>query len=213
MIQSLVLASKGAINGLPEANLKQSPIQLFEDWFNDAKKSGLFLPEAMSISTVNSAGEVSSRMVLLKSFNKDGFIFYTNYNSQKAQDIENNAQVALLFHWDILQRQVRVKGRIEKISAEKSAKYFASRERGSQLAAWASKQSHVVDSRQKMEQAYQQQEQQFAGKEVVCPEFWGGYQIVPNQIEFWQGRVNRFHDRFVFKKDKAKNWSSERLYP
>ena len=151
-------------------------------------------------------------MVLLKSFDQAGFVFYTNYHSQKAQEIADNPQVALLFHWDTLQRQIRINGQIEKVSSAKSDTYFQSRSRGSQLGAWASKQSETVNNRQEMDQVYNKIAQRFKDKLIPTPDFWGGYRIVPQQIEFWQGRLNRFHDRIVFEK-KNEEWVAKRLYP
>jgi len=212
LIKGLITSSKGAIHGMPEANLTDDPLALFEQWFNQAKQAGLFLPEAMSIATATKTGTLSNRMVLLKSFDQAGFVFYTNYHSQKAQEIADNPQVALLFHWDTLQRQIRINGQIEKVSSAESEAYFQSRSRGSQLGAWASKQSETVNNRQEMDQVYNKITQRFKDKPVPTPDFWGGYRIIPQQIEFWQGRLNRFHDRIVFEKENEE-WVAKRLYP
>ncbi len=212
LFKGLMITAKGAIAGMPEANLTDDPLVLFERWFNDAKKAGLFLPEALSLATASKTGKISNRMVLLKSFDASGFVFYTNYHSQKAQQMADNPQVALLFHWNILQRQIRIEGTVEKISIAQSDDYFQSRPRGSQLAAWASKQSKSVANRKTMEAQFSEIEQQFSDGDIPTPHFWGGYRVIPTKIEFWQGRVNRFHDRIVFTKENGQ-WKGARLYP
>lgn len=199
---------------LPMAEIPEdkSPFSIFNTWFEDANKSGLLLPEAMSVSSCNSEGQPSSRMVLLKSFDERGFVFYTNYGSRKSEELIANNQVALLFHWSVLQRQVRIEGRVEKISKEESEAYFHSRGRGSQIGAWASNQSQKIISKDELHQKEKQYEQEFAGKQVPLPEFWGGYRVVPHYIEFWQGRANRLHDRLCFEKVDG-NWQTYLLQP
>jgi len=211
-LRSLLTAGRGIVVGLTDAEPGDDPISLFESWFESARKSGLFLPEAMTLSTATSDGKPSSRMVLLKSVEKAGFTFYTNYDSRKASDLDSNPHAALLFHWPILQRQVRIEGRIERISREESGEYFHSRSKGSQIGAWASKQSSELDQRKTLENQVREFEAKFAGEEIPLPDNWGGYRVIPERIEFWQGRPFRLHDRLVFER-KASEWSTHRLYP
>lgn len=188
------------------------PIQFFDTWLKEAESTGVVLPESMSVSTCTIEGRPSSRMVLLKEVDDHGFVFFTNYGSRKAGELEQNPFAALLFHWNILQRQVRVEGRIERISFAESEAYFHSRGRGSQIGAWASKQSQVLDERQTLVDSVKYYEEKFAGKPVPLPEFWGGYRVIPEKIEFWQGKADRLHDRFVYTQ-QDKKWVSVRLNP
>lgn len=188
------------------------PISFFDDWLKEAEKSGIVLPESMSVSTATAEGRPSSRMVLLKEANQGGFVFYTNYGSRKASELEQNPYASLLFHWNMLQRQVRIEGRIERITHEESEAYFHSRGRGSQIGAWASKQSQQLNDRQTLVDSVKYYEQKFAGKKVPLPEFWGGYRVIPETIEFWQGKADRLHDRFVYTKVGNK-WEISRLNP
>ena len=188
------------------------PISFFESWLSTAKKSGIILPESMSVSTVDHQGKPSSRMVLLKEVNQQGFVFFTNYGSRKSKELEQNPFVALLFHWNMLQRQVRIEGRIERISHEESEAYFHSRSRGSQIGAWASKQSQVFDERQTLVDSVKYYEEKFTNQTIPLPEFWGGYRVIPEKIEFWQGKADRLHDRFVYTK-QDNNWEINRLNP
>jgi len=204
---------QGVALPIPEHLEGSDPITLFEDWFNDAKKSGLLLPEAMSVSSVSRDGQPSSRMVLLKSFDQDGFVFYTNYGSRKSQEIEENGKVALLFHWSVLQRQVRIEGTLEKISKEESEKYFHSRDKGSQIGAWASKQSQKLKHNDELKERVKAFEDKFAGEDQIpLPEFWGGWRIKPHYIEFWQGRASRLHDRLCFEQ-VGESWQHFKLHP
>lgn len=204
---------QGVALPIPEHLESSDPITLFEDWFNDAKKSGLLLPEAMSVSSVSKDGQPSSRMVLLKSFDQDGFVFYTNYGSRKSQEIEENGKVALLFHWSVLQRQVRIEGTLEKISKEESEKYFHSRDKGSQIGAWASKQSQQLKHNDELKERVKAFEDKFASEDQIpLPEFWGGWRIKPHYIEFWQGRASRLHDRLCFERD-GESWQHYKLHP
>lgn len=204
---------QGVALPIPEHLEGSDPITLFEEWFNDAKKSGLLLPEAMSVSSVSKDGQPSSRMVLLKSFDQDGFVFYTNYGSRKSQEIEENGKVALLFHWSVLQRQVRIEGTLEKISKEESEKYFHSRDKGSQIGAWASKQSQKLKHNDELKERVKAFEDKFAGEDQIpLPEFWGGWRIKPHYIEFWQGRASRLHDRLCFEQD-GESWQHFKLHP
>ncbi|MEJ2273225.1 MAG: pyridoxamine 5'-phosphate oxidase [Woeseiaceae bacterium] len=170
-------------------------------------------PNAVTLSTVDSASRPSSRTVLLKSFDENGFVFYTNYESRKAADITANPNVSMLFFWSEAARQVKIRGTAEKIPTSESLKYFLSRPRGSQIGAWVSHQSSVISSRALLEEKFQEIKRKFREKDVPLPAFWGGYRVVPDQIEFWQGRANRLHDRFEYTKQDDGRWTIERLAP
>ena len=197
---------------LSRESLLDNPFDQFTLWMNQAIEAKVQDPTAMSVATVNSQGKPWQRMVLLKGFNEQGFVFYTNLGSRKAKEIENNAQVSLHFPWLQLDRQVIVGGRAERLSTAEVIKYFVSRPRDSQLAAWASKQSSHIHSRQALETQFAQIKQKFAKGEIPLPDFWGGYRVVPEEIEFWQGGESRLHDRFCFKRDDDE-WSIARLSP
>jgi len=197
-LRCLFTFGQGVALPLPEFSSQTDPMTLFEQWFNDASKSGILLPESMSVSSCDDSGQPSSRMVLLKEFDEDGFVFYTNYASRKSHDLSANNKVALLFHWSVLQRQIRIEGTVEKVSTEQSARYFHSRDRGSQIGAWASKQSSPLANKGELKEQEAYYIEKFAGKEVPLPEFWGGWRVKPHYIEFWQGRANRLHDRICF---------------
>lgn len=188
------------------------PIEFFKTWLKEAELSGIILPESMSVSSCTTEGRPSSRMVLLKEVDDKGFVFFTNYNSHKAQELEENPFAALLFHWNMLQRQVRIEGSIQRISKQQSADYFHSRGRGSQIGAWASHQSDVLDNRETLVERVKMFEDKFKGKEIPLPEFWGGYRVIPDRIEFWQGKADRLHDRFIYQPD-ANGWRITRLNP
>ncbi|MEJ6121461.1 pyridoxamine 5'-phosphate oxidase [Vibrio sp. 2-Bac 85] len=188
------------------------PIAFFKAWLKEAETTGIVLPESMSVSTCTSEGRPSSRMVLLKEVDQLGFVFFTNYGSRKAGELEQNPFAALLFHWNILQRQVRIEGRIERVSHQESEDYFHSRGRGSQIGAWASKQSQELNERQTLVDTVKYYEEKFKGEPVPLPEFWGGYRVIPESIEFWQGKADRLHDRFVYKNEEGK-WVITRLNP
>ena len=193
--------------------LDKDPFQQFREWFQVVLDSDIFEPNAMALATADQAGKPSMRMVLLKSFDEDGFVFFTNYESRKGRDLSKNKSVALLFWWEFMQRQVRIEGRVEKISAAESDAYFSTRPRDSQISAWASSQSHPLDDRQVLEQKVADLKRRFEGKTVVRPEYWGGYRITPDVFEFWQGRTNRLHDRFRYEKRNRGQWHIQRLYP
>ncbi len=212
-IRCLLTFGQGVALPLPEISDNQDPIELFKLWFNDAQKSGILLPEAMSVSTCGNNGQPSSRMVLLKEYDNQGFVFYTNYESHKSHQLAENNKVALLFHWNVLQRQVRIEGVVEKVSKEQSARYFHSRDRGSQIGAWASKQSHKMLSDNELKERVLYYEKKYAGKQVPCPDFWGGWRVKPHYIEFWQGRANRLHDRICFEKQIDNTWQYVKLNP
>lgn len=204
------------VSGLTRDNLKSCPMVQFENWFNQALAAKINEPNAMSLATVSKEGKPSIRTVLLKSFDQSGFVFYSNYQSNKAKDIDGNPQVALLFPWVDLERQVRVSGSIKKMSKQDSKSYFQSRPLGSQIGAWSSPQSEVISNRSELEDRLQLAKNKFAGKnKIPLPDFWGGYRVVPEKIEFWQGRTNRLHDRFLFTKSTSNNssWKVERLAP
>lgn len=198
---------------LSKKNAKEDPFAQFEIWFDEALDSDFIEPSAMNIATVNKHGEISSRMVLLKSFNKNGFVFFTNYKSNKAIDLLETKKAALNFWWDKLHRQVRINGGVEKISRNESVEYFNTRARGSQIGALASNQSQVIESFDVLEQQFQALEKNFTNKDISCPDSWGGYRVVPTLFEFWQGRPNRLHDRLRYTKISASNWKIERLSP
>ena len=211
-IKSVVTLGQGVTQGLPEASADRDPIALFAEWFEQAKESGILLPESASLATANRDGVPSSRMVLLKSFAADGFVFFTNYQSRKAREMDENPKASLLLHWVVLHRQIRVEGSVERVSAEASAAYFRTRDRGSQIGAWVSRQSEELEDRSVLKRREKEIEQRFEGQDVPLPRFWGGYRLVPECIEFWQGRLNRLHDRLLFTRVEA-GWAAQRLYP
>lgn len=197
---------------LSRESLLDNPFDQFKLWMAQAIEAEIQDPTAMSVATVNAQGKPWQRMVLLKDFDERGFVFYTNLGSRKANEIEGNAQVCLHFPWLQLDRQVIVGGRAERLSTVDVMKYFLSRPKGSQLAAWASKQSSRINSRQALETQFQQIKAKFAQGEIPLPDFWGGYRVVPEEIEFWQGGEMRLHDRFSFQRD-GDDWDINRLSP
>ncbi len=200
--------------GLSRSNLHKDPLLQFAEWFGQAQKTEIADPTAMTLATVDKSGQPSQRTVLLKYFDGKGFVFFTNFESRKAKEIENNAKVSLLFVWLDLERQVMVNGTAVKISAAESAKYFMTRPKESQMAAWVSSQSHTLSSRQILLQKFQEMKRKIGEGKVPLPSFWGGYRVEPVEIEFWQGRKNRLHDRFLYtRKVDSKEWTIERLAP
>ncbi len=197
---------------LDKEDLNADPYAQFESWFDEAKKSEP-IPTAMSLSTVNNNGEPILRTVLLKLFDKKGFVFFTNYKSRKADHIACNPNVAVLFNWVALERQVSITGVAEKIKTQESAKYFLTRPRGSQLGAWVSDQSSVLTSRKILELKLEEMKHKFSDKKIPLPDFWGGYRLMPKTFEFWQGRPNRLHDRFIYSKLNNELWEIERIAP
>ncbi len=197
---------------LTRKDLKNDPFKQFEEWFELACEVVQFDPNAMSMCSVDADKRPYTRTVLLKSFDEGGFVFYTNYESRKARHMDANPEVSLLFFWRELGRQIGIRGSVEKLTAAESLKYFASRPRGSQLGAWVSPQSSTITSRALLKNKFEEIKQKFANKEVPLPSFWGGYRVVPREIEFWQGRDDRLHDRFLYSRD-GDDWSLERLAP
>ncbi len=203
---------KGMAQGLPEAAADRDPIDLFSEWFDEARESGILLPEAVTLATATPDGTPSARMVLLKQFSDRGFEFYTNFGSRKARELDGNPKAALLAYWPVLQRQVRIEGTVERVSPEEANTYFRTRARGSQLGAWASRQSEELETADDLRARFERYDAQFGGSEVPLPPFWGGYRVKPERIEFWQGRLNRLHDRLLFCRTES-GWEPTRLYP
>jgi pyridoxamine 5'-phosphate oxidase len=198
--------------GLDREHLDDDPVRQFEHWFNDAREAGILEPNAMSLATTGADSQPDLRTVLLKYFDHDGFVFYTNYGSRKARELEENPKAALLFPWIGLNRQVIVQGSVSRVSQTESLRYFASRPRGSQLGAWVSEQSRVIRSRGLLEQKVAEIKRKFGDGEIPLPSFWGGYRVVPHRIEFWQGRPSRLHDRFEYLRSDN-GWTIQRLQP
>ena len=199
-----------------QAGLEQgdpSPFQQFELWFNQALAADLLEPNAMTLATVTDAGKPDARIVLLKGFDTRGFVFYTNYRSQKGQELAANPHAALVFLWGDLERQVRVVGRVEKATDLEADTYFQSRPVGSRLGAWASTQSEVIASREVLEARMQALEAEYQGREIPRPDHWGGFRVIPTEMEFWQGRPSRLHDRLRYRLQKDGGWVIDRLAP
>ena len=197
---------------LRRQDLNADPVEQFNQWFQEAKQDNVIEPNAMILSTVSSDGHPSARTVLLKGLDDGDFVFYTNYESRKAREMEANPNVSLLFPWLIVERQVKVQGSISKVSAEESLQYFQTRPRGSRLGAWASEQSTVIQSREVLELSLDKYKREFADKDIPMPENWGGYRVKVSSIEFWQGGENRLHDRFLYNREEG-GWKVERLAP
>lgn len=212
-LRALWTFGRGVALGLPDPEGDEDPIALFRAWYRDAERSGLFMPEAMSLSTATPDGRPSSRMVLLKGVEPDGFVFFTNYESRKSGELEANPRAALLFHWAILERQVRIEGPVSRISEEESFAYFRTRGRGSRIGAWASKQSRPLPERSELERRVKEFDERYPGDDVPLPPHWGGYRVAPRRMEFWQGRASRLHDRWVWERQESGAWGLERLYP
>jgi len=201
-----------ALEGLDEKTIDRDPIKQFQIWFNDAVAAKLPLPEAMTLATATADGKPSARMVLLKQVDHDGFVFFTNYRSAKAEQLDANPYAALVFYWSQLDRQVRVEGSVVKTSAQESREYFSTRPRESQIGAWASAQSQEISSREVLEQRAHELEELYSDREVDCPEYWGGYRLKPERIEFWKSRIGRLHDRLLYVR-KGDRWTITRLAP
>lgn len=196
-----------------ESDLLETPFAQFEKWFREAEEAQLEEPNAMCLATANSHGQPSTRIVLLKDFSEKGLVFYTNYESRKASELDTNPAAAVNFLWLPLQRQVNVTGTIERIEKEDSLRYFLSRPSGSRLGAWASPQSQVVPSRQVLEEKLKALKETYSSAEIPLPDHWGGYRLIPRTFEFWQGRPNRLHDRFRYESDASGIWKAVRLAP
>ena len=198
---------------LTRDQLDQNPIAQFIKWFEEATQAEVLEPNAMILATASATGRPTSRTVLLKAVDEQGFVFYTNYESRKGKQLQEKPYGAVTFFWAELERQVNVTGRIDKLTAAASDRYFQSRPRNSKIGAWASTQSKVVTSRTVLEERVQRFTKQFQGQEVPRPTYWGGYCLVPDSVEFWQGRADRLHDRFLYTKDRKEPWKIERLCP
>ncbi|MCB9024921.1 MAG: pyridoxamine 5'-phosphate oxidase [Bdellovibrionaceae bacterium] len=192
----------------------KNPLELAKSWLEVAQNTAaMTFPNSMCIATVDSHGQASTRIVLLKELTEQGFVFFTNYQSRKGQDLEHDSRISANFYWDKLFRQIHIVGKVTKVKREDSVKYWKTRPRESQISQYVSRQSQVAESREMMDNLYNQAEENWAGKEIPCPEHWGGYLITPIEMEFWIGREHRFHDRFQFKKYKQDTWLAQRLFP
>ena len=199
--------------GLRRSDLNPDPIKQFANWFTTAIETGIRDVNAMSLATAGQDAKPSVRIVLLKSFDEDGFVFFTNYESEKGKQLEANPYAALGFYWIELDRQIRISGKVDKTSRKESQTYFHSRPVGSQLSAWASRQSAVLDGRRVLDARMEEMNERFADKRVPLPPHWGGYRLKPDNMEFWQGRSNRLHDRFRYTRHSDGSWLIERLAP
>ncbi len=197
---------------LLEDSVHQDPVEQFTVWWNEALASSIDEVNAMTLATATRGGQVSARIVLLKGYDQNGFVFFTNYNSHKGTELEENPNAALVFFWKELERQIRIEGVVEKISEQESDSYYHSRPEGSRIGAWASPQSQIM-SRTELEEKFESFRQQFLNATISRPPFWGGYRVKPHRVEFWQGRPSRLHDRILYEKDFQGNWKIERLAP
>jgi pyridoxamine 5'-phosphate oxidase len=209
-IESHLEYTRGA---LERASLKASPLDQFALWFQEATDAKLVMPNAMCLATAGADQRPLTRMVLLKSYDERGFVFFTNLESRKARQMAENPNVSLLFPWLALERQVIICGAAEKVSTAEALAYFITRPRGSQLGAWVSAQSSVITTRSLLEQKWEEMKRKFGEGQVPLPSFWGGYRVVPREIEFWQGRPSRLHDRFLYTRQPGGSWDIARLAP
>jgi pyridoxamine 5'-phosphate oxidase len=207
------LRSNYALSGLNETDLLETPFQQFQLWLEQAIAAELPEPNAMTLATLSAQGKPIARMVLLKGLDEKGFVFYTNYDSAKGKQLTETDSAALVFWWAGLERQVRVEGTVEKVSSEESDAYFQSRPKASQLGAWASPQSQVIENRDVLEERLAQLEEKYATEKVPRPTHWGGFRVIPTAIEFWQGRPSRLHDRIRYELDEKGDWFYQRLAP
>lgn len=202
-----------AADGLDERSIERDPLKLFQNWLDDAVAAGIHLAEAMTLATATPGGKPSARLVLLKQADVDGFVFYTNYQSMKARELDANPQAALVFYWPQLERQVRIEGTVERTTSAESDAYFKTRPRESQIGAVASPQSSVVASREVLQDRVDELEKLYEGREVDRPAHWGGYRVRADRIEFWKGRPGRLHDRILFERQTDGSWDISRLAP
>jgi len=200
-------------DSIDEKTVDPDPLMLFQRWLNEAMATGIRLPEAMTLATSTPAGKPSARLVLLKQADEGGFVFFTNYNSRKATELDANPQATLVFYWPQLERQVRVEGKVERIASQESDAYFKTRPRESQIGALASPQSQVVASREVLQQRARELEDLYEGREIDRPEHWGGYRLLAEAIEFWKGRPGRLHDRILYERQGDGSWRITRLAP
>ena len=201
------------VETLDEKLVERDPIRQFQLWLDEAMAAKLPMPEAMTLATATPEGRPSARMVLLKQVDDEGFVFFTNYHSAKAAQLESNPYAALVFYWNPLERQVRIEGKVERTPAAESHEYFQTRPRESQIGAWASPQSSVIAGREVLEQRAQELEDYYRDREIECPEHWGGYRLRPDKIEFWKSRPGRLHDRILYELLSDGTWSIKRLAP
>lgn len=201
------------LQDLNEIEVDPNPVIQFQKWFDQACSADVPEPNAMTIATVNSEGKPSARMVLLKDYDEKGFVFYTNYNSRKSQELAANPYAAIVFWWAQLERQVRITGSVEKISARESDEYFHSRPLNSRLGAWTSNQSEIISSREVLEQRLQELQEKYQDLNIPRPSHWGGFRVIPTEIEFWQGRSSRLHDRLSYTQCDDGSWKIQRLSP
>lgn len=206
------LRQEYARSTLDEVDVALDPFTQFRSWFEDARRAGILEPNAMTLATCSADGNPGARIVLLKDINESGFVFFTDYRSQKARDLEATGVAALVFLWKELERQVRVTGRVERTSAGESDSYFITRPHGSRVGTWASHQSSVIESRSALEAAFDEAAARFPKDEIPRPPHWGGYRVIPNAVEFWQGRPSRLHDRLRYRL-AGSDWVVERLSP
>jgi pyridoxamine 5'-phosphate oxidase len=211
-LRARIYSLKGLFLGLHESSVDRDPVAQFRTWYGHARRTGLPLPDSFTLATVTPDGKPDARMLLLKCVDENGFVFYTNYESRKGGEIAKSPHAVMVFHWNQLFRQVRIEGWLEKVTTEESEAYFHSRLRGSQIGAWASLQSSTIADREELEKKVAEYESKFKGQAVPLPPFWGGFRLIPQRIEFWQGRPSRLHDRLLFVRE-GKSWKMSRLSP